>query len=652
MKDIARVINNPETIKDIKKPSFDVCMAALMQNGLLLRHINPAPFTRFEYFYLCEAAAKSNPKSITMIQKERIVTGMYENLLSIAVRKDGLALRFIKTQTPELCLEAIKQNPKAILYADKEMCEQINSHCYKQLLEAAKSGKASREKEKKARKRKISKETNLINLCDIEKQTDSLCLKAVKQDGLQLQYVHRQTRKICREAIKQNHDAHDFVRDDDMIWLDDLFGDLAEGMGCFADLIGDYAYSCIEEKSKKIPPALKDRKTQLNKTKYYRECRKALKDNVCNIRHVKPELLVDLKWYTNLCIIAVKSFPQNIKFINKAEISGDQYCETLSAVLDSVKILNLQKCIKYVDGSLLSNSQYFKLIEKVIKADPKSLKLYILHSIDAKEISNIDYYKLCRKVSRKSACYFEMIHADLLSKAQYKELCFYAVKKHYQIIDNVDRRFLSKKDWLSLCKIVLEKKGSFLYYLDVPSAGDRKKLLSIALKNGGGLKYLSRQNYSQCLDIIKKDPGELQYVRPDQFNGTEYYSLCEAAIKKSHLICYIDDRALNNSQYVNLCQKAIIAFPGNIGRIAKERIPAALYRNWFIIALEKSPLWISEAPLTREYYKFCLQAVKNDKNGMAIKEVKYLRLTAKEYETLKKIAEKKGKYDNTENDFL
>lgn len=34
----------------------------------------------------------------------------------LAVRKNGMALQFIENKTPELCLEPVKQDGKALLY--------------------------------------------------------------------------------------------------------------------------------------------------------------------------------------------------------------------------------------------------------------------------------------------------------------------------------------------------------------------------------------------------------------------------------------------------------------------------------------------------------------------------------------------------------
>ena len=34
------------------------------------------------------------------------------------VKQNGYSLQFVKNQTPEICLEAVKENPKAIIYVN------------------------------------------------------------------------------------------------------------------------------------------------------------------------------------------------------------------------------------------------------------------------------------------------------------------------------------------------------------------------------------------------------------------------------------------------------------------------------------------------------------------------------------------------------
>jgi len=77
------------------------------------------------------------------------------------VKQDGLALQYVKKQTPEICLAVVKQDGFALKY--------------------------------------------------VKKQTPEICLAAVKEDGYALQYVREQTPEICAAAVKQNPDAVEYI---------------------------------------------------------------------------------------------------------------------------------------------------------------------------------------------------------------------------------------------------------------------------------------------------------------------------------------------------------------------------------------------------------------------------------------------------------
>lgn len=47
---------------------------------------------------------------------------------------------------------------------------------------------------------------------DYNYQTEEICLAAVKQYGLALQYVKEQTPEICLEAFKQNKAAVEYIK--------------------------------------------------------------------------------------------------------------------------------------------------------------------------------------------------------------------------------------------------------------------------------------------------------------------------------------------------------------------------------------------------------------------------------------------------------
>ncbi len=96
-----------------------------------------------------------------------------------------------ENQTPEMCLEAVKQNGGALEYVNKEL--QTPEMC----MEAVKE--------------------NGYALKYVKEQTPEMCMEAVKQNGRALGYVKEQTPEICMEAVRQNKYSIDFVKDKSML---------------------------------------------------------------------------------------------------------------------------------------------------------------------------------------------------------------------------------------------------------------------------------------------------------------------------------------------------------------------------------------------------------------------------------------------------
>ena len=101
-----------------------------------------------------------------------------------AIRQNGHALRYIKTSTtPEICLEAVRKNGCALRY--------IRAPAPEICLEAVRQ--------------------NGYALQYVISQTPEICLEAVRQNGDALQYVLSQTPEICLEAVRENENALEYV---------------------------------------------------------------------------------------------------------------------------------------------------------------------------------------------------------------------------------------------------------------------------------------------------------------------------------------------------------------------------------------------------------------------------------------------------------
>jgi hypothetical protein len=92
------------------------------------------------------------------------------------VKKNGLALDYVKEQTPEICIAAVEQNGNAIQFV-KEQTPEICIAAVSQ---------------------------NGLALRFVKEQTPELCLAAVEQNGLALRYVKEKTPEICLAAVKEN----------------------------------------------------------------------------------------------------------------------------------------------------------------------------------------------------------------------------------------------------------------------------------------------------------------------------------------------------------------------------------------------------------------------------------------------------------------
>ena len=79
------------------------------------------------YQMLKEIADKKNIKKFPDFQTPEICLE--------AVKQDGNTLKFVKKQTPEICLAAVKQNSNAIQFVDKGIFSSSNGYTMAELEE-------------------------------------------------------------------------------------------------------------------------------------------------------------------------------------------------------------------------------------------------------------------------------------------------------------------------------------------------------------------------------------------------------------------------------------------------------------------------------------------------------------------------------------
>ena len=109
--------------------------------------------TYMEFIYNKDIYQEEKMKCKDPVLKLRMTKEQTPEICLEAVKQHGWALKFVKEQTPEICIEAVKQNGYALEY--------------------------------------------------VKEQTPEICLEAVKQYGWTLQFVKEQTPEICLEAVKK-----------------------------------------------------------------------------------------------------------------------------------------------------------------------------------------------------------------------------------------------------------------------------------------------------------------------------------------------------------------------------------------------------------------------------------------------------------------
>lgn len=200
-----------------------------------------------------EAAVKADPRNIEYVpEKNR------ENVLKGIIAKDGMFLQNVENPGVELCVTAVKNNPRALRFVGTDKLPQvfdnfndtndperaIREACIR---EGAKREPVSPPSHEEAdlqnaaeRELDMSKYADMaINnpealasipcqtpeMCEmvvrinpnalqyIKHQTPELCMAAVKKFGRLLEYVKEQTPEICMEAVRQDGLALEYVKE-------------------------------------------------------------------------------------------------------------------------------------------------------------------------------------------------------------------------------------------------------------------------------------------------------------------------------------------------------------------------------------------------------------------------------------------------------
>jgi len=146
--------------------------------GTKLAYIEIPPDARV---YIEKNKFKADKFIITnIVDFEQVPDSFWIRMLS----KDGLALKYVKEQTHDICKLAIRQNHNALRYVK----DQTRDLCM------------------------LTVRMNSFSIRHVRDQTEEICTIAVKQNGLALQNIRDQTENLCKLAVEENSSALQYAK--------------------------------------------------------------------------------------------------------------------------------------------------------------------------------------------------------------------------------------------------------------------------------------------------------------------------------------------------------------------------------------------------------------------------------------------------------
>ena len=301
--------------------SRDVCEVAIQADAGVVRHV---PSTLLDEA-MCEFAIRSNARVAISRLPRNILT---DRLLLLAIQFDGTILRCIDEPTREICLTAVRQNGRAILYvpvglADEEMLLAAVRQTPEALWECTPGQRTPAVLAAVAE----SSPAIAIGFMKSEDLTREFCLRAVRENGRSLQNVPAalRDREMCEAALASRGEALAHVPPE--LLTQDLCRNAVEKIGQMIRHVPDHmidramaaavirrnghllcfipkrlidrdlclaAVGRFGQALEAVPRALRDREI----------CEAAVTDDGHAIRHVPVDL-----WDVRMCALALRSSP-------------------------------------------------------------------------------------------------------------------------------------------------------------------------------------------------------------------------------------------------------------------------------------------------------------------------------------------------------
>lgn len=160
--DLKKILSiNGEMIEHVKTQDEDLCLVAVVSNPLAIRHIRkPSVDVILE--------AMNGSGSVDMILQ---IVQSKEAEDVAAVLQDGLNLKNINRKTYRICLEAVRQNPKALKHVPKWIQDE-------EMIREA-----------------VLQDSSMLFVARKDLVTHSLCLEVVRKDPYAVKYVPGRHRK-------------------------------------------------------------------------------------------------------------------------------------------------------------------------------------------------------------------------------------------------------------------------------------------------------------------------------------------------------------------------------------------------------------------------------------------------------------------------
>jgi hypothetical protein len=248
------VKKTPEAIKFIKTQTPEMCLIAVMHDGLLLEHViiqteeiclaalkqNPDAFkfVRIQTPIICIAAVQGDGMNLFHVNlpinnKDQTINkiketwndvlhknwGVFNKIkeqthyaITDVVHNHGKKIGIANNQTLQICIEAVKQNGLALQFVAHEF--RTTEVCHIAVDQNALALKYAPNQTNDMCLSAVKR--NGITLQWVNTQTLNMCIESIQQDGRNIRYVRNKTPEMCIEALKQTGLAAEFITEDDL----------------------------------------------------------------------------------------------------------------------------------------------------------------------------------------------------------------------------------------------------------------------------------------------------------------------------------------------------------------------------------------------------------------------------------------------------